>query len=87
MHQRLGLALDCAAWGAAPADLPFLDAPPTGALAARATDAAARFEAYTQEAIEGQVFGAPWYVVDGEPFWGEDRLEFVDAALARGIDG
>ncbi|HTR17149.1 MAG TPA: ATP-dependent helicase HrpB [Acetobacteraceae bacterium] len=29
-----GLALDCAAWGAAPADLPFPDAPPAGALAA-----------------------------------------------------
>lgn len=59
----------------------------TEALAARAADAATRFEAYTQEAIEGQVFGAPWYVVDGEPFWGQDRLDFVDAALARGIDG
>jgi len=29
-----GLALDCAAWGAAPADLPFPDPPPAGALAA-----------------------------------------------------
>ena len=29
-----GLALDCAAWGTAPADLPFPDAPPSGALAA-----------------------------------------------------
>ncbi|WP_439598131.1 ATP-dependent helicase HrpB [Falsiroseomonas sp.] len=29
-----GLALDCAAWGAAPAELPFLDPPPAGALAA-----------------------------------------------------
>jgi len=29
-----GLALDCAAWGAAPADLPFPDAPPAGPLAA-----------------------------------------------------
>ena len=29
-----GLALDCAAWGAAPGDLPFVDAPPAGALAA-----------------------------------------------------
>jgi ATP-dependent helicase HrpB len=29
-----GLALDCAAWGADPADLPFLDAPPAGQLAA-----------------------------------------------------
>ncbi len=28
------LALDCAAWGAAPAELPFLDPPPAGALAA-----------------------------------------------------
>lgn len=29
-----GLALDCAAWGTAPADLAFLDPPPAGALAA-----------------------------------------------------
>jgi len=29
-----GLALDCAAWGAAPADLPFPDPPPSGALSA-----------------------------------------------------
>ncbi len=29
-----GLALDCAAWGKAPAELPFPDAPPAGALAA-----------------------------------------------------
>jgi ATP-dependent helicase HrpB len=29
-----GLVLDCAAWGAAPADLPFLDPPPQGAMAA-----------------------------------------------------
>ena len=29
-----GLALDCAAWGAKPADLPFADPPPAGALAA-----------------------------------------------------
>jgi ATP-dependent helicase HrpB len=29
-----GLVLDCAAWGAAPADLPFLDPPPQGTLAA-----------------------------------------------------
>ena len=32
-----GLALDCAAWGAAPADLPFPDTPPAGALAAAGT--------------------------------------------------
>jgi 2-hydroxychromene-2-carboxylate isomerase len=29
------------------------------------------------------VFGAPTYVVDNELFWGQDRLEFLDRALAR----
>lgn len=42
------------------------------------------FEAETKEAIERQVFGAPWYVYNGEPFWGQDRLEFLDRALANG---
>jgi 2-hydroxychromene-2-carboxylate isomerase len=52
------------------------------AVAARADQAAAAFEAYTEEAIAAQVFGAPWYLVDDEPFWGQDRLEFVERALA-----
>ncbi|KAI1690433.1 DSBA-like thioredoxin domain-containing protein [Ditylenchus destructor] len=30
------------------------------------------------------VFGAPSYVLDGEVFWGQDRLELLDAALASG---
>ena len=29
------------------------------------------------------VFGAPSYVIDGEIFWGQDRLDFVERALAR----
>lgn len=41
------------------------------------------YEANTQEAIERQVFGVPWYVYGDEPFWGQDRLEFLDRALAR----
>jgi len=40
-----------------------------------------RYEAYTQEAIDIQVFGAPSYVIDGEIFWGQDRLDFVERAL------
>lgn len=40
------------------------------------------FDRYTQEAKDLQVFGAPWYEVDGESFWGQDRLEFVERALA-----
>lgn len=53
------------------------------ALAAQAEAARAEFDANTDEAIRDQVFGVPWYVVDGEPFWGQDRLDFVERALAR----
>jgi 2-hydroxychromene-2-carboxylate isomerase len=42
-----------------------------------------RYEAYTQQAIEAGVFGAPSYVVEGEIFWGQDRLDFVERALGR----
>ena len=28
------------------------------------------------------VFGAPFFVIDGEIFWGQDRLDFVDRKLA-----
>ena len=45
--------------------------------------AQARYEAYTQSAIDGGVFGAPSYCVDGEIFWGQDRLDFVQRRLAR----
>jgi 2-hydroxychromene-2-carboxylate isomerase len=41
------------------------------------------YESNTQEAIERQVFGVPWYVYGDEPFWGQDRLDFLDRALAR----
>ena len=34
--------------------------------------------------IERGVFGSPFIVVDGEAFWGSDRLEQVDDWLARG---
>lgn len=43
----------------------------------------ARYEQYTQQAIEGQVFGSPTYRYHGELFWGQDRLDFLDRALAR----
>jgi len=52
-------------------------------LRAREDEAKAAYAAYTQEAIERQVFGAPTYVVDGEIFWGQDRLDFLERALAR----
>ena len=41
-----------------------------------------RYESYTQMAMDAGVFGAPSYVLDGEIFWGQDRLDFVERALA-----
>ncbi len=41
-----------------------------------------RYAQNTQAAIEAGVFGAPTYVVDGELFWGQDRLDFVERRLA-----
>ncbi len=40
------------------------------------------YAGYTAEALERGVFGAPSYVFNGEVFWGQDRLEFLDRALA-----
>ena len=33
------------------------------------------------EAITNGIFGAPIFVLDGERFWGQDRLDFLDRAL------
>jgi 2-hydroxychromene-2-carboxylate isomerase len=41
-----------------------------------------RYDANTHQAIEIQIFGAPTYVIDGELFWGQDRLDFVERRLA-----
>jgi carboxymethylenebutenolidase len=50
---------------------------------AKASPIQARYEVGTQAAIELGVFGAPSYVIDGEIFWGQDRLDFVERRLAR----
>ncbi|WP_170294703.1 2-hydroxychromene-2-carboxylate isomerase [Roseospira navarrensis] len=56
------------------------------ALLARAEGEADRWaaerEANTVAALADGCFGVPWYVVDGEAFWGQDRLDFVAEALA-----
>jgi 2-hydroxychromene-2-carboxylate isomerase len=41
-----------------------------------------RYDADTQRAIELGVFGAPSYVINGEIFWGQDRLDFVQRKLS-----
>ncbi|HXD06476.1 MAG TPA: 2-hydroxychromene-2-carboxylate isomerase [Burkholderiaceae bacterium] len=40
-----------------------------------------RYEADSQAAVEAGVFGAPSYVVEGEIFWGQDRLDFLERRL------
>jgi len=54
-----------------------------GALREGLAQARTTYDRYTQEAIERQVFGAPTYVYQGELFWGQDRLEFLEHALAH----
>jgi 2-hydroxychromene-2-carboxylate isomerase len=40
-----------------------------------------RYQADTEAAIAAGVFGAPSYVVAGEIFWGQDRLDFLERRL------
>ena len=42
-----------------------------------------RYDADTQAAIDAGVFGSPSYVIRDEIFWGQDRLDFVERALAQ----
>jgi 2-hydroxychromene-2-carboxylate isomerase len=64
------LAADCGLDG--PALLKLAEDPKW--LALRAADSHA--------ALERGVFGAPSFVIDGEIFWGQDRLDFVERKLA-----
>jgi 2-hydroxychromene-2-carboxylate isomerase len=49
--------------------------------ASKLPETAAAFERNSQEAIAAQVFGAPTYIYQGELFWGQDRLDFLQRAL------
>ena len=57
--------------------------PASHADAAKAPEIQALYERYTQQAIDAGVFGAPSYVIDGEIFWGQDRLDFVQRRLQQ----
>lgn len=50
---------------------------------ARSSEVQAIYDQNTAEAFERSVFGAPTYFVEGEMFYGQDRLEFVERALVR----
>lgn len=55
-------------------------------LSARLNDEStkARLRQEVDAAIERKVFGSPFVFVDGEPFWGADRLDQVERWLATG---
>jgi len=55
---------------------------PRGRRAASA-EIAARYKALTDAAIHRQVFGAPTYIYRDELYRGQDRLDFLDRALAK----
>jgi 2-hydroxychromene-2-carboxylate isomerase len=44
----------------------------------------ARLKAVNDAAIAAGVFGAPFFVIDGEPFWGNDRRAQIERWLEKG---
>lgn len=44
----------------------------------------ARLKAVNDQAIAAGVFGAPFFFVDGEPFWGNDRKPQIERWLSQG---
>ncbi len=52
--------------------------------AARSDAAGIAYAANFERARQDGVFGSPSYVLDGEVFWGQDRLGMLDAALVSG---
>jgi 2-hydroxychromene-2-carboxylate isomerase len=43
-----------------------------------------KYEQNRQDALSVDVFGSPAYVLDGEVFWGQDRIELLADALKSG---
>ena len=43
-----------------------------------------RLKEVTNNAVERGIFGSPFFIVDGEPFWGHDRMDEVDRWLETG---
>jgi 2-hydroxychromene-2-carboxylate isomerase len=51
---------------------------------AASDDISAAYEQNRQDALAADVFGSPVYVLDGEVFWGQDRIELLADALKSG---
>ena len=58
---------------------------PAAVMARAGSDAAAALRREnTQAAIAADAIGVPAYVLDGEVFWGQDRIDLLDRALSSG---
>ena len=51
---------------------------------AKTDEIAAIRQKNTEDAIAADATGVPSFVLNGEPFWGQDRLDMLDHALASG---
>jgi 2-hydroxychromene-2-carboxylate isomerase len=51
---------------------------------AASDEIAAIYRQNRDEALRADVFGSPAYVLDGEVFWGQDRIELLGDALSSG---
>jgi 2-hydroxychromene-2-carboxylate isomerase len=52
----------------------------------RAGDGARQLDACIEEAHADHVFGVPLFLLDGEPFWGHDRMPLLEERLVeRGL--
>ncbi len=45
-------------------------------------DGAETYSRNLEQAVEAGVFGAPFYIVEGQKFWGQDKLDDLDMHLA-----
>ncbi len=76
MDNAVHLAQALAEAGASPAQ---------AAQALQRSPAAELLQASVQAAVEAGVFGSPFFVIDGEPFWGYDALSAARHWLAHGF--
>ena len=61
--------------------LPWLSLRP-----AATPEIACLYSKQTDRAIARGAFGMPFYIFADEPFWGQDRLDLLDRALAHARD-
>ena len=49
--------------------------------AAEGAEVFAEWKSHERQAIASGVFGTPTFIFEGERFWGQDRLDFLDRAI------